>query len=140
MNRRGFGGAILGGFLATMILLALGAIFGAVCGWVLARAILALRHGILRRFLVGIVGAVVGLQLGAVLWAIRLNEARALTGTGWGLGIGAVVGPILLLLLIGMLRSLPHARHPRRTVIDAKVVDVPGDQIEGPGHDESRSL
>jgi hypothetical protein len=104
------GGAILGAFMATMILLALGAILGAVCGWVMARALLALRHGILRRFLVGIVGAVVGMQLGAILWAIRLNESAALTGAAWGLGIGVVVGPLLMLLFIGTLNSLPHIR------------------------------
>ena len=44
------GGAILGGFLATMILLALGAILGAVGGWGLARTIMALRHGIFADF------------------------------------------------------------------------------------------
>ncbi|MGO9113639.1 MAG: hypothetical protein ACLP9L_30780, partial [Thermoguttaceae bacterium] len=48
------GGAILGGFLATMILLALGAILGAVGGWVLMQAIL--RRFFLRRIFGGIVG------------------------------------------------------------------------------------
>ena len=104
------GGAILGGFLATMILLALGAILGAICGWVLARALLALRPGILRRFLVGIAGAVAGMLLGAVLWAIRLNQTAALTGAAWGVGIGAVVGPLLLLLFVAALSSLPYIR------------------------------
>jgi hypothetical protein len=104
------GGAILGAFMATMILLALGAILGAVCGWGMARALLALRHGILRRFLVGIVGAVVGMQLGAIVWAVRLNQVTALTGAAWGLGIGVVVGPLLLLLVIGTLNSLPRIR------------------------------
>ena len=74
------GGAIVGGFVATMILLALGAILGAVGGWVLARAVLALRHDNLRRFLVGIVGAVLGMFLGAILWAINLNQTAALAG------------------------------------------------------------
>ena len=80
------GGAILGGFLATMILLALGAILGAVGGWVLARTLLALRHGNLRRFLVGIVGAVLGMFIGAILWAVNLNQATALAGATLGLG------------------------------------------------------
>ena len=107
------GGAIVGGFVATMILLALGAILGAVGGWVLARAILALRHGNLRRFLVGIVGAVLGMFLGAVLWAINLNQSAAIAGAAWGLGIGVVVGPLLLLMLIGALDGLArtHVRN-----------------------------
>ena len=72
------GGAIVGGFVATMVLLALGAILGAVGGWVLARAILALRHDNLRRFLVGIVGAVLGMFIGAILWAVNLNQSAAI--------------------------------------------------------------
>jgi hypothetical protein len=114
------GGAILGGLLATMIVLALGAILGAVGGWVFARALPALRHGNLRRFLVGIVGAVLGMFLGAILWAIRLNQAAALAGAAWGLGIGVVVGPLLLLMVIGALNSLANTHvSSRRDVVDA---------------------
>jgi len=115
------GGAIVGGFLATMILLALGAILGAVGGWVLARGIIALRHGNLRRFLVGIVGAVLGMFLGAILWAINLNQTAALAGASWGLGIGVVVGPLLLLMVVGALNGLArtHISGIRRNVVDA---------------------
>ncbi len=114
------GGAILGGFLATMILLALGAILGAVGGWVLVRAILALRHGILRRFLFGIVGAVLGMFLGTVLWAVNLNQSAALAGAAWGFGIGVVVGPLLLLMVVGALNSLANTHvSGRRNVVEA---------------------
>jgi hypothetical protein len=114
------GGAILGGFLATMVLLALGAIPGTVGGWLLVRAVMALRHGVVRRFLGGIAGAVLGMFLGATLWAVRINQAPALTDAAWGLGIGIIVGPLLLLLFIGTLRSLPAAR--RRD--DGSIVDT----------------
>ncbi len=125
------GGAILGGFLATMILLALGAILGTVGGWVLARGIIALRHDILRRFIVGIVGAVLGMFLGAVLWAISLNQVTALAGAAWGLGIGVIVGPLLLLMVVGALNSLAK-RHVsrRRDVVEATF------QREDPGRME----
>ena len=127
------GGAIVGGFLATMILLALGAILGAVGGWVLARAVLALRHGILRRFLVGIVGALLGMFLGAVLWAINLNQAAALMGARWGLGIGVVVAPLLLLMVVGALNSLADTHLSGRT----KVVDATFQREDQGGHPES---
>ncbi len=114
------GGAIVGGLLATMILLALGAIVGAVVGWVFTRAILALRHGILRRFLFGIVGAALGMFIGAILWAMNLNQAAALRGASWGMGIGIVVGPLLLLMVASALDSLAdtHVRD-RRHVVEA---------------------
>ena len=114
------GGAILGGFLATMILLALGAILGAVGGWVLARTLLALRHSNLRRFLVGIVGAVLGMFVGAILWAINLNQSAAFAVRTWGMGIGVVVGPLLLLMVVGALNGLArtHIRN-RENYIDA---------------------
>ena len=114
------GGAIVGGFLATMILLALGAIVGAVGGWALARALLALRHGILRRFLVGIVGAVLGMFLGAILWAVNLNQSAALAGTSWGLGIGVIVGPLLFIMAVAALNALANTHVRRRgNYIDA---------------------
>jgi len=114
------GGAIVGGFLATMILLALGAILGAVGGWVLARAIIALRHGNLWGFLVGIVGAVLGMFVGAILWAINLNLSATLVGATWGMGIGIVLGPLLLLMVIGALNSVARTHiRKRRNVVDA---------------------
>jgi hypothetical protein len=103
-----------------MILLALGAILGAVGGWVFARALLALRHDNLRRFLVGIVGAVLGMFLGAILWAVRLNQAAALAGAAWGLGCGVFVGPLLLLMVVGALNSMAKTHvHLRGNFIDA---------------------
>jgi hypothetical protein len=118
------GGAIVGGFLATMVLLALGAILGAVGGWMFAQSIMALGHGVVRRFLGGIAGAVLGMLLGAILWAVRLNQAGALVGAGWGLGIGAAAGPLLLLLFIGTLRLVPHVprsdqRNDQGNIVDA---------------------
>jgi hypothetical protein len=115
------GGAIVGGFLATMILLALGAILGAVGGSVLARALLALRHGTLRSFLVGIAGAMFGMFLGATLWAVNLNQSAALAGASWGLGIGVVIGPLLLFMVVGALNGLArtHISGRRRNVVDA---------------------
>ena len=112
------GGAIVGGFLATMVLLALGTILGAVGGWVLMQAIL--RRFSLRRIFDGIVGAVLGMYLGAILWAVNLNQSAALTGAAWGLGIGVVVGPLLLLMVIGALNALARSHvSGRRNVVDA---------------------
>ena len=113
------GGAILGGFLATMVLLALGAILGAVSGWFFVRAFMALRHGILKRFLGGFFGVVLGMFVGAIIWAVRLNQTTALIGVAWGFGIGAVIGPLLFLLFIGALRSLLHTHgNDRGNVVD----------------------
>jgi hypothetical protein len=98
------GGAILGGGLATLIVLALGTILGAVGGWLVARAFLALQHGILRRLVAGVGGAVLGMFLGAILWAVRIHPAAAILGAGWGFGIGCIAGPLLLLILVARLR------------------------------------
>ena len=117
-------GALLGGFLATMILLALGAILGALGGWVLARAIIALRHGILRRFLFGVAAAVLGMFVGAMLWAINLNRVGALIGMAWGFAIGVVVGPILLLMVIGAMNSLAKTHISKRMEKRSEVVDA----------------
>jgi len=97
------GGAIVGGFVATMILLAFGAILGAVGGWVL------MRHFFLRRIFGGIVGAVLGMFIGAILWAVNLNPAAALIRAAWGFGIGAIVGLLLLLMVVGALNGLAVA-------------------------------
>lgn len=128
-------GAIIGGLMATMILLALGAILGAVGGWILTRGIIALRHGVLRRFFFGIAGAVVGMFLGAMLWAVRLNQAAALAGMAWGFGIGVFVGPLPLLLFAKMMDSLAPRRYAETKIIDTKVIDVPKDEIEGPANE-----
>ena len=113
-------GALVGGLLATMILLALGAILGAVGGWLLARGIIALRHGILRRFLFGIAGAGLGMFLGAILWAVNFNPSAALAGAAWGLGIGLLVGPLLLVMIVGALNGLVDIHvSQRRNAIDA---------------------
>lgn len=114
------GGAIVGGFLATVLLLAFGAVLGAVCGSVLATGIIALRRDVVRRFLVGVGGGVLGGFVGANVWAINLNEKAALAGSASGLGIGAVVGPLLLLAAIGALNSIAKTHvSGRRTYIDA---------------------
>jgi hypothetical protein len=114
------GGAIVGGFLAMVLLLALGAIVGAVVGWIVARGIIALRHDILRRFVVGIAGAALGTFIGAISWAVNLNEQAALGGAAWGGGIGIVVGPLLLLAIIRTMNALAESHiQRRRTYIDA---------------------
>jgi hypothetical protein len=105
-----------------MILLALGAILGAMGGSVLARVLLALRHGTLRSFLIGIAGAVLGMFLGAVLWAVNLNRSAALAGASWGLGIGVVIGPLLLLVVVRALNGLARTHVSGRrnvNVVDA---------------------
>jgi len=105
-------GAILGGFLATMVLLAFGAVLGAIGGWLFVQAVR--RQFLLRRILGGIAGAVLGMFLGAVLWALWLNPASALADATQGFAVGAVVGPLLLLMLIAALNSLPPARSRNR--------------------------
>ncbi len=115
------GGALLGGFLATVLLLAFGAILGAVGGWLLATGIIALRHGVLRRFLVGLSGAILGTFAGAILWAVNLHQSLALVGAAWGAGIGALAGTLLLLAAIGALNSITKTHvNRRKTYIDAK--------------------
>jgi hypothetical protein len=118
------GGAIVGGFLATMILLALGAILGAVGGWMLATGIIAVGHRNLRKFLLGIAGAVLGMFLGAILWAVNLNQSGALVGAARGLGIGAIVGPLLLLMAVGALNSLANTHISERMERRGNVVEA----------------
>lgn len=110
-------GAIVGGFLATMLLMAFGAISGAVVGWLVARAII--RRSPSARLLGGLGGVVLGTFIGVVLWAVNLNQPKALIGLVWGLGVGAVVGPLLLLLFVGMLNRLPRVHVERRDYLDA---------------------
>ena len=130
------GGAIIGGFLATMILLALGAILGAVGGWILMQAVL--QRFFLRRIFGGIAGAVLGMFLGAMLWAVRLNQSAALAAAAWGLGIGIVVGPLLLLMVMGALNSLADTHvSGRKNVVDATFRRADQDRQ---GHDEKDAL
>jgi hypothetical protein len=124
-------GAMLGGFLATVLLLAFGALLGAVGGWILATGVIALRHDVVRRFFFGIAGAVIGTFVGAILWATHLNQNAALAGAAWGAGIGAIVAPLLLLIVHGALGSIvkTHA-NDRSTYIDTRF--EPEDHEDGP--------
>jgi hypothetical protein len=124
-------GALLGGFFATVLLLAFGALLGAVGGWLLATGIIALRHDVLRRFLFGIAGGIIGIFAGAILWAVNLHQNAALAGAACGAGIGAVVGPLVLLMVVGALNSITKIRANQRTdYIDARF--QPEDHDERP--------
>ena len=97
-------GAILGGFLGIVAGMPLGALIGAVGGWFCGRSISRQDY----RFRNGLLGVFMGACIGTVALALRQNQAAALPGTIWGMGIGAIVGPLLFLLFIGTLCSLPH--------------------------------
>ncbi|MGD0900352.1 MAG: hypothetical protein ABR915_21175 [Thermoguttaceae bacterium] len=120
------GGAILGGFFGIVAVMPVGAILGAVVGWLLTGAIL--RHGFFRRLLGQVVGLVLGACVGAIVVALQRDQGAALVGIGWGLGVGIVVGPLPLLLFMKMLDSLASTQRAQRTVIDAKVVDASHDE------------
>jgi hypothetical protein len=130
-------GAILGGFLGMIAAMPLGAILGAVIGWLLAGAVL--RRSFFRRLLGQVVGVVLGAGIGAIILALQRDPAAALVGIAWGLGVGIVVGPLPLLLFVKMMNSLASARHPESEIIDAEVVDVPHEEIEGPPDDRPGS-
>jgi hypothetical protein len=49
-------------------------------------------------------------------------------GIAWGLGIGAVVGPLPLPLVIMLLNALVPRRYTEGEIIDAKVMDAPNDK------------
>jgi hypothetical protein len=119
------GGALLGGFFGIVAVMPFGAILGAVGGWFSTRALL--RRGSFKRLLGGFVGIVLGAYIGAIVLALRHDQAAALVGIAWGLGTGAVVGPLLFLLLITILNSLPRWRRREGTVIETTAVDVPND-------------
>jgi hypothetical protein len=127
------GGAILGGFFGIVAVMPLRAIVGAVIGWLLSGAIL---RGFFKRLLGQAVGVVLGACIGAIVAALQRDQAAALVGIAWGLGIGVVVGPLPLLLFVKMMDSLASTRHPESTVIDATVTEVPDDEIEGPPDDQ----
>jgi hypothetical protein len=113
-------GAILGGFIAAMLLMAFGAILGAVGGSLIARAIAARQRSPLTRFAIGFAGVVLGTFLGVVFWGLRLNQSGALAGLAWGAGIGAIFGVVLLGLFIAMINSLPSVQvNDRRDYVDA---------------------
>jgi hypothetical protein len=107
-------GALIGAFFATVLLLAFGALLGAVGGWLLATGIIALRHDVVRRFFLGIGGGIIGTFSGAILWAVHLHQDAALAGAAWGAGAGAVAGPVLLLMVIAVLNSFTktHVSRP----------------------------
>ena len=125
-------GAIVGGVLATMLLMAFGAISGAVIGWFVARAVV--RRSPSARLLGGLAGVVLGTFLGVVLWAVNLNQPKALVGLVWGLGIGAVVGPLLLLMVIGALNLLAKTQISKRMENRRNVVDATFDREDQIGH------
>jgi MFS family permease len=123
------GGAILGGFFGIVAVMPCGAILGAVCGWFFNRVIL--QQGFFKRFLGGFVGVVLGACVGATALALRRDQAAAPVGIAWGAGIGAVVGPLLFLLFIRTLNSLPRWQDREGNVIEAPVVDVSKDEDSG---------
>jgi hypothetical protein len=126
------GGAFLGGLLGLLAMAPLGTILGAVGGWLVAPVIL--RRGVLAILGGRLLGLVLGACLGATFLALSQTSAKALVGITWGLGIGAVVGPLPLLLFVKMLDALAARRHPDGEVIDVKVVDAPsGEDRRQPG-------
>jgi hypothetical protein len=96
-------GAILSGFLGIVATMPLGALIGAVCGWFLGRSI-SQRDC---KFRNGLLGVFFGVCVEAAILVLRRDEAAGLPGAIWGLGIGVVIGPLLFLLFIGTLNSLP---------------------------------
>jgi hypothetical protein len=132
------GGAILGGLLGMIAVMPLGAILGAVGGWLVTGAIF--RHGFFRRLLGQVVGLVLGACIGAIVLALHHNQAAALVGIAWGLGMGAIAGPLPLLLFVKMMNSFASTQHTEGRVIDVKAVDVSNDEIEGPPDGQSGSL
>ena len=120
------GGALLGGFLGLLAMAPRGTILGAVGGWLIAPMIL--RHGVFAILGGRLLGLVLGACLGATLLALSQASSAALVGIAWGLGIGGVVGPLLLLLFVKMLDALAPRRYTDGEVIDVKVVDAPSDK------------
>ncbi len=128
------GGAILGGLLGMVAAMPLGAILGAVGGWLVTGAMF--RRGFFRRLLGQVVGLVLGACIGAIVLALHRDQATALVGIAWGLGIGAAIGPLPLLLFVKMMNSLASTRSTEGRAIDVKAVDVSNDEIEGPPDDQ----
>lgn len=97
-------GAILGGLLGIVTTMPLGALSGAIGGWFFGRFISQRDY----RFHYELLGVFMGACIGAVVLTLRQDETAALPGASWGLGIGAIIGPLLFLLFIGTLYSLPR--------------------------------
>jgi hypothetical protein len=116
------GGAILGGLLGLTVVMPLGAILGAVGGSLLTRAIL--RRGFLARLVGQVLGLVLGACVGVTALALSQAPSDALKGFAWGTGIGAVVGPLPLLLFVKMLDSLTQRQHVNDEIIDVEVKEV----------------
>lgn len=129
-------GAIIGGFLGMAVVIPLGAILGAVGGWVFVGAILR-GGGWLWRLQWQGLGVVLGACIGATILALNQAPSAALVGIAIGFGIGAVLGPLPLLLFVKMMGSLAVRQHAERKIVDVKVVDVPKDEIEGRRDDQS---
>jgi len=128
------GGAVIGGLLGMVAVMPLGAILGAVGGWLLTGAIL--RRGFFKRLFGQVLGIVLGACLGTTILALNQSPAAALVGVAWGLPIGVVVGPLPLILFAKMMDSLAAKRHPEGEIIDVEAVDVSHDKIEGPPDDQ----
>ncbi len=100
------GGAILGGLFGVVASMPLGALIGGLGGWFFARAISERDY----RFRNGLLGAYLGPCLVVVVLTLQRDQVAALPGAIWGLGIGAIIGPILFLLLMGTMDLLLGGR------------------------------
>jgi len=107
------GSAILGAFLAVSTLAFPGSAFGAFGGWLLGRYIAPPD----RRFLAKTLGVFVGACLGAII----LNVPQARSGAVWGLGIGAISGPMMFLVFIAALNLLPRQSRQAQDTPSKKV-------------------
>jgi hypothetical protein len=132
------GGAMFGGFLGMVAVMPFGAILGAVAGWFFTWAVLP--RGFFRLLLGGVLGLVLGACIGVMILALSQSRSNALAGIAWGLGIGAIVGPLPFLFFAKMMKSLAPRRYTEGEIIDVNVVDLPKDKIEGPPDDRPRSL
>jgi hypothetical protein len=72
-----------------------------------------------------------------MIFTLSQSPSAALLGIAWGLGIGAVVGPLPFLLFAKLMDSLAPRRNTESEIIDVKVVDVPNNEIQGPRDDQS---
>ena len=114
-------GVIFGGVLGLMAIMPFGAIPGAVGGWLIARVIF--RRSLFTRLMGQLLGFAFGLCVGATILALSETPAAALVGIACGVGIGAVVAPVPLLLFGKLMDSLVPKRYTKGPVIDTTVVD-----------------
>jgi hypothetical protein len=96
-------GAMAGAFLALIVLALPGSALGAIGGWLVGRW--SARSW--RRLPAKILGALLGSCVGAVVYFMQQDQTAARLGTLLGLAVGAVVSPLLLLVFLKALRSLP---------------------------------